>query len=97
MNLKRRSAEPVEQQLGEAVPDLRRSDAEEDADFLRENASEILAAFVERQLQFRQRVLVELALGQVDHRLDRRDDLVAARTGEQRGIIAAALVGVIVR
>ena len=97
VNLQRRRAEPVEQQLGETVPCLGRADAEEDADLGREDAAEILAALVQRQFQFRQRMLVELALRQIDHRLDGRDDPVAARPGQQRGIVAAALVAVVVR
>ena len=95
-DLQRRRAEPVEQELGEAVPGLRRADAEEDRDARRKGAAEILAALVERHLQFRQRMLVELRLRQVDHRLDGRNDPVAARAGQQRGIVAAALVAVIV-
>ncbi len=95
-DLQRRRAEPVEQQLGEAVPGLRRADAEEDRDARRKGAAEILAALVERHLQFRQRMLVELRLRQVDHRLDGRNDPVAARAGQQRRIVAAALVAIIV-
>ena len=37
-------------------------------------AAEVLAALVERHFELGQRVLVELALRQVDHGLDRRDD-----------------------
>ena len=46
----------------------------------------------QRLLQFRQRLLVELELAQIEHRLDRRDHPVAARLGEQGGVIALGLV-----
>ena len=47
---------------------------------------------IERLLQVGQRVFVELVLAQFEHRLDGRDDAVAARFGEQRGVIALGLI-----
>jgi hypothetical protein len=41
-------------------------------------------------------MLVELALRQVDHGLDRRYDAMAARGGQQRRVVAPALVGIAV-
>ncbi len=47
----------------------------------------------QRIVEFGQRLGVKLARAEVDHRLDRGDDPMAARLGEQRAIVAAALVG----
>ncbi len=46
----------------EAVPRLRRADAEKDLDLCGEFAAEILPAFVQRDLEFGKCVLVKLAL-----------------------------------
>ena len=54
----------------------------------------LAGAAVELVLEVRQRVLVELGLAQLQHGLDRRHDAVAARLGEQRGVVALGLVGV---
>ena len=51
-------------------------------------------AAVELFLELRQRMLVKLLLAQLQHGLDGRHHAVAARLGQQRGVIALRLVGV---
>ena len=51
-------------------------------------------AAVELVLEVGQRVLVELLLAQLQHGLDGRHDAMAARLGQQRGVVALRLVGV---
>src|SRR5690606_9964489 len=92
-----RRAEPVEQQPGETVPGLGRAYPEEKGNLGGKCGAEFLAAFVERDFEFRQRVFVELRLGQIDDRLDRGDDPMSARTGKQGRVVATALVAIAVR
>lgn len=87
-DFERGRAEPVEQEFCKTIPRLGGTEAEEEGGLGRKRAAEILAALVERDFEFRQRILVEFRLGEIDHGFDGRDDLVAARAGEQRGIIA---------
>ena len=46
----------------------------------------------QRVVKFGQRLRVELAGAEIDHGFDRGDDAVPARLGEQRAVIAAALI-----
>src|SRR5690606_20997465 len=96
-HLQGRRAEPVKQQPGEAIPGPGRADTKEDSYRGGKTAAHILAAAVERLLQLRQRIFIELAAGQIYHRLNRGDHLVPARASKKRGIVAAALIAVIVR
>ncbi len=95
-HFQRRAAEPVEQQPPERLEARIAGDAEADQELELAFRLEIGApgAAVELFLELRQRVLVELLLAQLQHGLDRRHHAVAARLGEQRGVIALGLVGV---
>ena len=95
-HFERRTAEPVEQQPPERLEALVARDAEADEQLEFGVGLKVGApgAAVELVLEFRQRVLVELLLAQLEHGLDGRHHAMAARLGEQRGVIALRLVGV---
>ena len=95
-HFQRRAAEPVEQEPPERLEARIAGDAEADQELELAFGLEIGApgAAVELFLEFRQRVLVELLLAQLQHGLDGRHHAVAARLGEQRGVVAFGLVGV---
>ena len=95
-DFERRAAEPVEQQPAERFEAVIAGDAETDQQPELGVGLEIGApgAAVELVLELRQRVLVELLLAQLQHGLDGRHDAMAARLGQERGVIALRLVGV---
>ena len=95
-HFERRAAEPVEQQPAERFEAGVAREAEADQELELAVGLEIGAAGAAVQLVFEigQRVLVKLLLAQFQHGLDGRHDAVAARLGEQRGVIALGLVGV---
>ena len=95
-HFQRRAAEPVEQQPAERLETGVAGDAEADQELDLAVGLEIGAAraAVQLVLEFRQRVLVELLLAQLQHGLHGRHHAMAARLGEQRGVIALRLIGV---
>ncbi len=95
-DFERRAAEPVEQQPAERLEALVARQPETDQQLELAVGLEIGAAgaAVELFLEVRQRMLVKLLLAQLQHGLDGRHHPVAARLGQQRGVIALRLVGV---
>ena len=96
VDLQRRAAEPVEQQPAEGFEPRVAGDAEADQQLELRIGLEVglAGAAVEFILELRQGVLIELGLAQLQHGLDGRHHAMAARLGEQRGVIAFRLVGV---
>ena len=90
----RRAAVPVEQQPAEGLETLILGEAEAE----QKVEGRILRRVRlgrrggQRLLQFRQRLLVEFELAQIEHRLDGRDHPMPARFGKQGGVIALGLV-----
>ena len=95
-HFERRAAEPVEQQPPERFEAVVAGNAEADEQLELGVGLKVgtPGAAVELVLEFRQRVLVELLLAQLEHGFDGRHHAMAARLGEQRGVIALRLVGV---
>ena len=93
-HLERRAAIPVEQQPAERLEArvLAEAEAEQQVEGRRLVGVGAMGGGGQRLLQVGQRLLVELAFAQLEHRLDIRDDAVAARLGQQRGVIAVRLV-----
>ena len=93
-HLDRRAAIPVEQQTAEGFETrvLREAETEQQVERRRLGRPRALRGAVERFLQIGQRMLVELVLAQFEHRLDARDHAMAARLGEQRGVVALGLI-----
>ena len=92
-HLEHRAAEPVEQQTAEAVEAPVLDRAEEDEQPRRHGlVGGGGKGLGQRIIEFRQRLGIKLAGAEIDHGLDRGDDPVAARLGEQRAVVAAALV-----
>ncbi len=98
-DFEQRAAEPVEQQQREAFK-ARKLGAPEGDEHLEGIVGRIVTALeaaVELVLKVGQRVAVQLLARQLQHRLHRRHDAVAARSREQRGVISGALVGGVAR
>ena len=95
-HFERRAAEHVEQQPAERLEAVVAGDAEANQQLELAVGLEIGAPGATVQLFFEigQRVFVKLLLAQLQHGLDGRHDAVAARLGEQRGVIALRLIGV---
>ncbi len=92
-HLEHRAAEPVEQQPAEAVEaavlDGAEIDQQPGRNGLVRGGGERL---YQRILELGQGLGVERAGAEIDHGLDRGDDAMAARLGEQRAVVAPALV-----
>jgi hypothetical protein len=96
VDFERGATEPVEQQPPERLETIITGNPEADQDLQLALGLEVGAAgtAVELVLQFRQRVLIELRLAQLQHGLDRRDNPVPTRFRQQRGVIALRLIGI---
>ena len=93
--LEDRRAVPVEQQTREGFQRGDAAVAEAHEDALADGVLVRLGeAAVEAVLELRERMTVESLAGQLDHRLDVGQHAVLARLGQQRGVIARALIGV---
>ena len=90
----RRAAVPVEQEPAESLEAgiLDEAEAEQEVEGGVLGRLRLERRGGQRLLQLRQRLLVELELAQIEHRLDGRDHPMAARLGEQGSVIALGLV-----
>ena len=90
----RRAPVPVEQEPAEGLEAgiLDEAEAEQEVERRVLGRLRLERCGGQRLLQLRQRLLVELELAQIEHRLDGGDHPVAARLGEQGGVIALGLV-----
>ena len=93
-HLERRAAIPVEQQSAERLETriLAEAEAEQQVEGRRLVGVGAVGGGGDRLLQVGQRLFVKLAFAQLEHGLDVGDDAVAARFGEQRGVITVRLV-----
>ena len=92
---KDRRAEPVKQQPAETLQPRVGAGSEKHPQPRWQRVAFLpVQAFVERILQFGNGILVKLARRQIDDGLNRWNHPLAARRRQQRGIIAAALIGV---
>ena len=90
----RRAPVPVEQEAPESLETgvLGKAEAEQEVEGRGLRRLRLEGRGGEGLLQFRQRLLVEFEFAQIEHRLDGRDHAMAARLGEQGGVIALGLV-----